>query len=111
MESTPIHRPAEVTDIPRSPFHPTQSGSTITSIRSSAAPEVKKALEECEPSLVHILPAVAKLGIATLDHMRAVAKLNPTTRDREVKEHALGMGITVVEWAILLDKIFSLASS
>jgi hypothetical protein len=30
------------------------------------------------------------------------------TRDREVKEEALRKGVTIVEWAILIDKLQSL---
>ncbi len=30
------------------------------------------------------------------------------TRDREVREEALRKGVTIVEWAILIDKLQSL---
>jgi hypothetical protein len=65
-------------------------------------------LDSCEPSLVHILPTLARLGINKVEHLRAVAKLTPATRDREIREDALRMGITVMEWAIFVDKIFTM---
>ena len=103
MESTPIEK-----DLPDSPFHPTQSGSTIGSIKSEASIQFEAVLASCEPSLVHIAPLLQMLGIRRVDHLRAVARLTPLTRDREVKEDALKLGITVMEWAILVDKIFTL---
>ena len=102
-ESTPIER-----DLPKSSFHATQSGSTISSIKSEAASELDAILTSCEPSLLHISPILKRLGIRRVEHLKAVARLTPKTRDREVKEDALKLGITVVEWAILLDKILTL---
>ncbi|CAA7262862.1 unnamed protein product [Cyclocybe aegerita] len=102
-ESTPIEK-----DLPRSPFNPTDSGSTISSIKSASILELEGVLAECEPSLVHIAPILKSLGIRSVDHLKAVARLTPTTRDREVKEDALRLGITVMEWAIFVDKIFAL---
>ena len=102
-ESTPIER-----DLPKSSFHATQSGSTISSIKSEAASELDAILTSCEPSLLHIGPILKRLGIRRVEHLKAVARLTPKTRDREVKEDALKLGITVVEWAILLDKILTL---
>jgi len=40
--------------------------------------------------------------------MTALAQMREQTRDREVKEEALRKGVTVVEWAILIDKLQSL---
>jgi hypothetical protein len=40
--------------------------------------------------------------------MTALARMREQTRDREVKEEALKKGITVVEWAILIEKLQSL---
>lgn len=40
--------------------------------------------------------------------MKALARMREETRDREVKEEALKMGVTIVEWAILIDKLQSL---
>jgi hypothetical protein len=42
------------------------------------------------------------------EHLRAVGKLSEETRNREVKEEVLKLGVTVVEWAILLDRLQSL---
>jgi hypothetical protein len=61
-----------------------------------------------QPSLVHIAPVLNSLGVRQEDHFRAVAKLSEETRDREVREVALQKGVTVVEWAMLLDRIRSL---
>jgi histone deacetylase HOS3 len=65
-------------------------------------------LRSCEPSLLHIAPYLAALGIRSEEHLRAVGRLKEETRDREVREEALRLGITVVEWAILLDKLLTL---
>ncbi|THU99844.1 hypothetical protein K435DRAFT_476803 [Dendrothele bispora CBS 962.96] len=65
-------------------------------------------LGTCEPPLLHISRALVELGITTEDHLRAVGKLKNSTRDREVKEEALKRGITIMEWAILLDRLQSL---
>jgi len=102
-ESTPVEK-----ELPRSPFRPTQSGSTISSIRSASTLELEDFLRACEPSLVHITPILKSLGIKSREHLKAVARLTPTTRDREVKEDALRLGITVMEWAIFVDRIFTL---
>lgn len=60
------------------------------------------------PSLLHIIPVLASLGITRKEHLRAVARLTEETRDREVREEALRKGVTVMEWAILLDKLQTL---
>lgn len=65
-------------------------------------------LTSCEPPLLHISPVLAALGIATEGHLRAVARLSEETRDREVRDEALRRGVTVMEWAILLDKLHEL---
>ena len=62
----------------------------------------------CIPSPLHIAPILHKLGIKRVDHLRAVARLSEDTRDREVKSQALSRGVTVVEWAIFLDRLQSL---
>jgi hypothetical protein len=54
------------------------------------------------------MPTLQRLGIRRVEHLRAVANLTPATRDREIREDALRMGVTVMEWAIFVDKIFSL---
>lgn len=99
-QSTPIEK-----DLPNPPFHPTRSGSTISSIKSEATIQFEAILASCEPSLVHIAPLLRNLGIRKVGHLKAIARLTPPTRDREVKEDAFRQGITVMEWAILVDKI------
>ena len=90
------------------PFHPTQSGSTISTIKSASMVAFENVLASCEPSLLHISPVLANLGIVTEGHLRAIARLTEETRDREVKEEALRQGVTIMEWAILLDKLHAL---
>ena len=103
QESTPIEK-----KLPQAPFHPTRSGSTISSIRSVSTSDFEKFLDGCNPSLVHVSDILKTLGMYKLEHLKAVARLSPEMRDREVKQVALRLGMTVVEWAILLDKIFQL---
>lgn len=88
-----------------SPFHPTESGSIISTIKSASTLALEEVLDSCEPSLVHIAPVLAGLGITKEEHLRAVRRLSEETRDRQLKEEALRLGVTVMEWAILLDKI------
>ncbi|KAF8625923.1 hypothetical protein AX17_006649 [Amanita inopinata Kibby_2008] len=91
-------------------FRPTQSvvDTTISSIKSLPTIEMEKILDACEPSLVHVAPILSSLGITREEHLRAIVRLSEETRDREVKEEALRLGMTVMEWAILLDKLQSL---
>ncbi|TFK34786.1 hypothetical protein BDQ12DRAFT_715117 [Crucibulum laeve] len=106
------HKSSPVKPRPSQPsFHPTQSGSTISSIKSLPTIGFEQILDSCEPPLVHIAPVLASLGISNEGHLRAVARLSEETRDREVKEEALRLGVTVMEWAILLDKIHSLQAA
>ena len=65
-------------------------------------------LASCDPPLVHLSPMLAKLGILHEGHLRAVARLSEETRDREVREEALKLGVTVMEWAMLLDRLQTL---
>jgi hypothetical protein len=69
---------------------------------------LKDVLASCEPSLTHIAPVLQRVGIARVEHLRAVARLSEENRNREVREEVLRMGVTLVEWAILLDKLRSL---
>ncbi len=88
------------------PFHPRQSqGSTISSIKSESVLQFEELLDSCQPSLLHIAPVLTRLGITKVEHLAAVTRLSEEMRDREVREEALRMGVTVVEWAILLDKV------
>ncbi|KAF5377822.1 hypothetical protein D9615_006737 [Tricholomella constricta] len=86
-------------------FHPTQSGSTISTIKSASAIAFEGILASCEPPLLHIAPLLARLGIVNEGHLRAIGRLSGETRDKEVREEALKQGVTVMEWAILLDKL------
>ncbi|KAF8215204.1 hypothetical protein K438DRAFT_2008623 [Mycena galopus ATCC 62051] len=89
------------------PFHAKKAdGSTISSIHLT--PALDQILVSCEPSLVHISPMLQKVGILGAEHLRAVGKLSEDTRNREIKEEVLKLGVTVIEWAILLDKLQSL---
>lgn len=109
VSAPPSNSPPTLTVVTTTPFNATrESGSTISSIKSVGSVQFEAVLQSCEPSLSHIAPALRQLGIRHLEHLRAVGKLTPTTRDREVKEGAMKLGITVVEWAILLDRIFTL---
>ncbi|KAH8825665.1 hypothetical protein DL96DRAFT_120317 [Flagelloscypha sp. PMI_526] len=71
------------------------------------SPFIESILADCEPSLTHLGPILAKLGITTEAHLLAVMKLRGETRDREVREEALRLGITIVEWAVFVDKLLS----
>lgn len=61
-------------------------------------------LSSFQPSLLHVAPILVALGIREEEHLRAVAGLSEETRNREVREVALEKGMTVLEWAMLLDK-------
>lgn len=74
----------------------------------TATSAVDLILSSCEPSLIHIGPVLSELGIVKIEHLRAVPRLSPSTRDRELREPMLMRGVTVMEWAILLDKIMTL---
>ncbi|KAJ6494152.1 hypothetical protein DFH09DRAFT_356786 [Mycena vulgaris] len=91
-----------------SPFHATRSGSTISSIQLTPGPTLEQVLGSCQPSLAHIYPILQRVGIMRAEHLRAVGKLSEDTRNREVKEEVLKLGITVFEWAILLDRLQAL---
>ncbi|KAG6370561.1 hypothetical protein JVT61DRAFT_11355 [Boletus reticuloceps] len=73
--------------------------------RSSSTSSIEGVLASCEPSLVHIAPALSSLGIRHQEHLRAFARLRVETRDREMKEEMLKQGVTLLEWAILVDKL------
>ncbi|KAF7969362.1 hypothetical protein HWV62_27484 [Athelia sp. TMB] len=61
-------------------------------------------LSSFQPSLLHVAPVLGSLGIRDEEHLRAVAALSEETRNREVREIALQKGMTVLEWAMLLDR-------
>jgi len=77
---------------------------------SSGASTLELLLASCQPSLLHLTEHLQELGIQREEHLRALAKMHEETRDREVKEEALKKGVTVVEWAIFLDKLKALYS-
>ncbi|KIM77723.1 hypothetical protein PILCRDRAFT_91017 [Piloderma croceum F 1598] len=84
------------------------SSSSTDSAKASSTSSLDEFLCTFQPSLGHIAPILTSLGIRDEDHFRAIAKLSAETRDREVREVALQQGMTVVEWAMLLDKTRSM---
>ncbi|KAG6886921.1 hypothetical protein C0992_001621 [Termitomyces sp. T32_za158] len=86
-------------------FHPTRSGSTISTIKSASTLALERILESCNPSLIHAAPALARLGIRNDGHLRAIARLSDETRNRELRDAAMKEGITVMDWAMLLDRL------
>ncbi|KAI8978741.1 hypothetical protein BD414DRAFT_579877 [Trametes punicea] len=84
------------------------AGSEKSAVKVTTTSSVEAILASCDPSLLHIAPVLYELGIKRIDHLRAVARLTEETRNREVKEQALKRGVTVVEWAIFLDKLQTL---
>ncbi|KAG2106555.1 uncharacterized protein F5147DRAFT_700348 [Suillus discolor] len=92
---------------PRS--HPSRSWPSAPAMgaRSTSTSSVETVLSSCEPTLLHIAPILASLGIRREEHLRAFARLREETRDREMKEEVLKKGVTVLEWAILMDKLQS----
>ncbi|KAI0769119.1 hypothetical protein BD413DRAFT_695122 [Trametes elegans] len=90
----------------RSPLQGSVGASDV--LKATTTSSVEAILASCDPSLLHIAPVLHELGIRRVDHLRAVARLSEETRDREVKEQALRRGVSVVEWAIFLDKLQSL---
>ena len=82
-------------------------GSSVLMKGTSTSP-VELVLATCEPSLLHIAPILTDLGILKLEHLRAMGRMSEETRDRELKSIALLRGVTVMEWAILLDKLQTL---
>ena len=89
----------------RSRADPRRSPTTATRIRSASTTSVEIVLASCQPSLLHIAPVLYSLGIKQGEHLRALARLREETRDREMKEEMLRKGVTVLEWAILMDKL------
>ena len=73
--------------------------------RSSSTSSVEGVLASCQPSLLHIAPVLSDLGCRGKEHLRALARLREETRDREMKEEMLKQGVTLLEWAILVDKL------
>jgi len=88
----------------------TEYSASVSDVSTKVAShsQVESVLSSCQPSLLHLLPILDELGVRRSEHMTALARMREETRDREVKEEALRKGITVVEWAILIDKLQSL---
>ncbi|KAH9949799.1 hypothetical protein B0H21DRAFT_687736 [Amylocystis lapponica] len=116
---TPPHSGGSVASLPspkgqrmvthrESPYNPIPTTDASSMTKATSTSSVELILSSCEPSLLHIAPVLSELGIHRMDHLRAVSRLSEETRDREIKEPALKKGITVMEWAILLDKLQTL---
>ncbi|KAF9493513.1 hypothetical protein BDN71DRAFT_1090160 [Pleurotus eryngii] len=81
----------------------TRGGGEIRNKSMSLA--ARNILASCTPPLLHVAPILGSLGITSEEHLRAMVRLNEDTRDRIVRDEALRKGITVMEWAILLDRL------
>ncbi|KAJ7625773.1 hypothetical protein FB45DRAFT_71805 [Roridomyces roridus] len=112
---------------PAGEFHPFQatrskSGSIISSIHLTPQPlplhppspppppadeTLSDILATCEPPLTHLEPVLARVGILRTAHLHAVGRLSDAPR-AEVRDAALKLGVTVLEWAMLLDRIRAL---
>ncbi|KDQ50529.1 hypothetical protein JAAARDRAFT_41990 [Jaapia argillacea MUCL 33604] len=97
---THSRRPSQTNTTTNTRAHTPSQGPRVPSASS-----VELILATCNPSLLHLAPVLSELGIVREDHLRAVGRMNDETRDREVKEEALRKGVSVVEWAILLDRL------
>ncbi|KIY74052.1 hypothetical protein CYLTODRAFT_416324 [Cylindrobasidium torrendii FP15055 ss-10] len=94
---------------PSPPFIPTRSGSTISSIKSKATTHFQHILASCDPPLMHLSDTLVGLGINSEEHLRAMGRMKDEVRDKVVKEEAFRQGVTVMEWALLLDKVQALS--
>ncbi|KAG1882822.1 hypothetical protein F4604DRAFT_1921417 [Suillus subluteus] len=108
QDPTPTRSSNSTSSPPRS--HPSRNwpSAPVMGVRSTSTSSVEMVLASCEPTLLHIAPVLASLGIRREEHLRAFARLREETRDREMKEEVLKKGVTVLEWAILMDKLQSL---
>lgn len=86
----------------------TQTPNAIFRRTDSSFSPVDRLLDSCQPSLLHIAPILDGLGVRDDAHLRALARMREDTRDREVREEALRMGVTVVEWAIFVDRLIGM---
>jgi hypothetical protein len=84
-----------------------QTQNTVGDAQTAPASALDGILSSFQPSLLHIAPILESLGIRDEEHLRAVGRLSDEIRNREVKEVALKKGVTVVEWAMLIDRIRS----
>jgi hypothetical protein len=90
------------------PVSPSAGTSTSSQTKVTSAAHIESVLSSCQPSLLHLAPILEELGVRHSEHMTALARMREETRDREVKEEALRKGVTIVEWAILIDKLQTL---
>lgn len=108
--SPPKKRNDHYASAPAASYRPNH-GPTIPPYLSSISANpvaLNTILSSFQPSLIHIAPILMGLGIQTEAHLRAVGRLSEETRDREVKDVALHRGVSVVEWAMLVDRIKSM---
>lgn len=90
---------------PRRPRKPSDAAS---SVRATSMSSVEMILASCQPSLLHLHPMLKELGITKQEHLRALDRMGEKTRNSEIKNAALARGVTMVEWAILMDRIHDL---
>lgn len=86
-------------------YVPIEAGDNASVVKTTTMTSVELILGDCEPSLLHIAPILSELGIFKVEHLQAMKRLSEEIRDREIKEQALKRGVTVMEWAILVDKL------
>lgn len=114
--STPVQRPKIDTirlvqsSIPQNGPQINRAGrgsseSTISSMHVASNPALEAFLTSCKPPLLYLAPILVGLGIRSNEHLRAVGRLKEETRNKEVREEALKRGMTIMEWAILLDRL------
>nr|GAT56831.1 predicted protein [Mycena chlorophos] len=76
-----------------------------TNNTSGNASSLESVLNSCQPSLLHIGPVLHLVGISRGEDLHALARLGEDTRNREVRSEVLRMGVSLLEWAVLLDRV------
>ncbi|KAI6123420.1 hypothetical protein EDD16DRAFT_1566347 [Pisolithus croceorrhizus] len=102
---TYYNRSASMVSSPRHTRAEPRMSPPVGRTRSTSTTSVEMVLASCQPSLLHIAPVLYSLGIKQREHLRALVRLREETRDREMKEEMLRKGVTMLEWAILMDKL------
>lgn len=102
---TYYNRSASIASSPRNARAEPRMSPPVARTRSTSTTSVEMVLASCQPSLLHIAPVLYSLGIKQREHLRALVRLREETRDREMKEEMLKKGVTMLEWAILMDKL------
>ncbi|KAI6151298.1 hypothetical protein EDD17DRAFT_1146392 [Pisolithus thermaeus] len=102
---TYYNRSASIVSSPRHTRAEPKMSPPVGRTRSTSTTSVEMVLASCQPSLLHIAPVLYSLGIKQREHLRALVRLREETRDREMKEEMLRKGVTMLEWAILMDKL------